>query len=219
MAESFSEAIDILAGQLRTSEDDHRLRWHLVRSLAYHRAMAFEFNEKSRTLAMKDGVWQYTPEEGLPGDIMRFVEVTLERSGSNDWPLQPTSLPTLRRLHFGTSATGSPSHYTWFERGVWVWPIPSGTTDSLILDYYSDASRDETTGALIDEDSVEETNVFLREAEGMLFARAAYTYLLAVEGNSEGATQWKAIHEEELHRHYRERDAKKLSGRQVAWYL
>ncbi len=202
---------------MHENEDDLNLRRHLVRSLRHHRSMRFLFSERSTEMTLRSGVWQYGIADGLPGDILKFNALTLRTSlDSTQWiPISTmVSVKEMRELHSSTNSTGYPEYWCYFAQQVWFYPTPSGAY-ILNLDIQSDFTRDQETGAQIAEDSDEATNIFIREAEEALVARAGYTYALTIQGDANKAQLFSAAHVQAVAHLKKERDLMKLDGAQM----
>lgn len=221
MADNFADAIAILADELHEPEDDINLRRALVRSLRHHRSMNFLFSERSTVLTLQAGVWQYGIADGLPGDILKIKALTLQTDVTSTQfiPLEggQVSVQEMRRLHSSANATGYPEWWTIFAEQLWLYPTPSGAY-LLNMDLHSDFTRDEGIGGIIGIESDEATNVFIQDGEEALISRAAYTYSLAIQRDTEKAQQFKAVHEDAVKNLMRERDLMKLAGAQVRAY-
>jgi hypothetical protein len=220
VAENFADAVAILADEMHEPEDDINLRRALVRSLRHHRPMRFLFSERSATMELQQDKWQYGIEDGLPGDILKFVAITLKTSEDSTQllPLErQISAPEMRRLHSSTNSTGYPEWWTFFAQQLWLYPTPS-SSNILTLDIQSDFTRDEGTGNVIDVESDEATNIFIREADEALVARAGYTYALTIQRDGEKAQLFSVAHLQAVKTLMKERDLMKLSGSQFAAY-
>ena len=220
MAENFADAVAILADEMHEPEDDINLRRALVRSLRHHKPMRFLFSERTATMELASGKWQYGVEDGLPGDVLKFSAITLQTSASATQyiPLAgQVSVQEMRRMHSAANATGYPEWWCWFSQQLWFYPTPSGTP-ILTLDYQCDFTRDEEGGAEIREDSDQATNVFIREAEEALVSRAGYTYALTIQRDEEKAQFFSVAHVGAVKNLMRERDMMKFGGSQIAAY-
>lgn len=220
MAVNFADALAILADELHEPEDDVRLRRALVRSLRHHRSFKFLFSERTATMDLRSGVWQYGVEDGLPGDILKFNAISVQTDSTSNQSVmvdRMVSAHQMRALHTTANATGYPDTWVYYAEQLWLYPTPGGSY-LLTLDIQSDFTRDEDGGGLIREDSDEATNVFIRDGEEALVARAAATYAVSIQGNPEKAQAFLAVHSSAMKNLLRERDIMKLDGAQVTAY-
>lgn len=202
-------------------EDDINLRRALVRSLRHHRSMNFLFSERTATMQLISGIWQYGLGQGLPGDIMKIKHLTFQTSetATSLIALQhQVSMQEIREMHSSANATGWPEWWAFFNHELWLYPTPSSDDGILTLDIQCDFTRDEEGGGPITEDSDYATNIFIRDGEEALIARAGYTYALTIQRDGEKAQLFSVAHAQAVKNLYRERDILKLSGSQVAAY-
>ena len=220
MAQNFADAVAILADELHEPEDDNSLRRALVRSLRHHRPMNFLFSERTATMVLQADKWQYGVEDGLPGDILKIKALTLQTTASSTQYIpigHQVSVQEMRRMHSAANATGYPEWWCIYAEQLWLYPTPS-QENVLTLDIQCDFTRDEEGGALIREESDLATNVFIREGEEALCARAGYTYALTIQRDADKAQMFSVAHVGALKNLLRERDMMKLSGSKVAAY-
>lgn len=220
MAVNFADAIAVLADEMHEPEDDLNLRRHLVRSLRHHKPMKFLFSERTATMEMISGVWQYGVDQGLPGDILKFNGLSLQTSVSSTQYISmehQVSIQEMRRMHSAANATGYPEWWCWFAQQLHLYPTPSSTS-VLTMDIQCDFTRDEEGGAEIREDSDQATNVFIREGEEALVSRAGYTYALVIQRDAEKAQHFSVAHVGAVKNLMRERDMMKLGGARIAAY-
>jgi hypothetical protein len=221
MALNFADAVQVLADELHESEDDINLRRHLVRSLRHHRSMKFLFSERTATMQLQSGKFEYGLEDGIPGDVLKFNSLTLQTSADATQRIaleRQISIAEMRRLHSSTNSTGYPEWWCWFAQKLFFYPTPSSDNNFLTMDIQCDFTRDEEGGAEIREESDRATNVFIRDAEEALVARAGYTYSLTIQRDAEKAQLFSVAHAGAVKNLMRERDIMKLGGAQVAAY-
>lgn len=218
MAEHFQRAVRLLQRMIQEPEADEMVRMAVVQSLTHHRAKRFPWSDRTCVLTLIEGVNDYGPDQGLPGDIMAINVATLIR-GSERIPLaQRVTIQEMRALHFNGTSSGYPDLWCLYGGRWLVYPTPSNT-DQVQFDYRSDISRDELSGAVIGIDSTRETNELIKQGQGPLLTYAAYWYCLTVQRDAARAQMFSQLYKSEMEPFQMEADLKDMSGTQFEAYF
>lgn len=218
MARNFQHAVEILRWMVHEPEADQHMRRAVVRALRHFRPRRFTFSQRSGELLLQPGIFRYGPDQGLPGDILAIHQVTLERQTQQLTLGNPVSIQEMRRLHDYARSTGWPDQWTWYGEQWWCHPIPS-LADTVHFDYRADISRDERSGAVISEDSGQETNRMIEDGEGPLLAYAAYWYCMTIQRDAQRGQMFAQVLRSELEPFVLEADLREVSGGQAEVYF
>ena len=160
----------------------------------------------------------------IPGDILSFNSIFLYypgTSGGLNVELIRVSFQEYRRLDVSTtSAVGIPTLYSYYDKKLWIWPIPGNTDQYLRIDYQRDSTRDENTGLEFDASSPDTafTNEYFRRGEEMLRTRVLATYAGTRSQSSAEYAVAIGQYQEARRGVMRERDMMEMDGNQTEAY-
>lgn len=135
------------------------------RAQEHYESHRFFFNESSGTFSTVSGQESYGTADSVPSTIAEIDSVTLTATSTNIYPLIPTTFEMIRALNTGgTTYTGYPVYYSYFQEKFWFHPLPNGvyTVSVYFKKNYTRLSADG------------DTNDWTEEAEDLIESRARW---------------------------------------------
>lgn len=152
------------------------------RAQEHYESYRFFFNETNGTFPTVSGQESYGTADSVPATIAEIDVVTLTATSSNIYTLIQTSFEAIRQMNVGGStATGYPTYYAYFQEKFWFHPVPNGayTVTVYFKKTYTQLSADG------------DTNDWTEEAEDLIEARARWWIWKRIKRNHEEAGEAK----------------------------
>lgn len=177
MAEDVAGMIAAVKDETHWPSETTAIIRHLVASLRHYRRRRFWFSEKTGTFNTVAGQSDYVRTTNYPADLMEIDSMRVE-SGTGEIVLERISLPDMRAMQSGASATrNSPIYYSWHGDTLIFFPTPGGVW-TVNFDYLFDSTRDSATGNEIDGTTTTYTNEYFKRGAELLRTRIIYALSL-----------------------------------------
>ena len=172
-----------VADDIKRSDLTTQIGVSINRAIEFYEKERFFFNETNGTFSTVSGQESYGTSDSIPTTIAEIDTVTITQTSTNIFTLGKTSFESIRGLNAGgTTATGVPIYYSFYQEKFWFYPIPNGvyTITVYFKKNYAQLSADG------------DTNDFTEEAEDLIEARARWWLYKRIIRNYEDANEAKA---------------------------
>ena len=196
-----------IADELARSDLTSNINSHVLDAIKHYERERFWWNEKRDTASTVSGTQSYAMPDSAAEFPLIFADQLTITVNSNIYELPQLNHSELVRRTANASHTGHPSHWSYFQDAVWLYPIPNGVYTLTLL----------YVGQLAALSADADTNAWVVTAEELIRSRAKHTLYRHVIRDREMADQMMLAERDALNNLRGHRDIRMVSE-VVSWF-